>query len=129
MNRFQAVQLGGFSLMLALGQVLFKRAADTAPKLHGVADLLLLGTNVFIWGAVALYGVATLLWIYLLQKLPLSRAYPAVALRFVLVPLLACLLLGDEITLRYGLGAALILGGIWLTANASASAGKSAGHG
>ena len=38
------------------------------------------------WVAVALYAAATLLWVRILTTVPLSRAYPFVALAFVLVP-------------------------------------------
>ncbi|MEJ0070479.1 MAG: EamA family transporter [Pseudomonadota bacterium] len=115
MRWFQTARLSGFVLLLAAGQILFKRAAETAPPLHGLAALPALALNLYIWAAVALYGAATLLWIFLLQREPLSRAYPFVALRFVVVPALAWLLLNEEITPFYLAGTALVLAGIWLT--------------
>lgn len=111
----QIARLSGFVLMLALGQILFKRAAETAPPLRDVGALLALAVNPYIWGALALYGLSTLLWIYLLQREPLSRAYPFVALRFVAVPALAWLMLSEPITPFFLAGTALMLAGIWLT--------------
>jgi drug/metabolite transporter (DMT)-like permease len=111
----QAARMSGFVLMLALGQVLFKRAAETAPPLHGLDGLAGLAINPYIWGALVLYGIATLLWIFLLQRWPLSRAYPFVALRFLAVPALAWLLLGEPITPFFVAGTALVVAGIWLT--------------
>jgi drug/metabolite transporter (DMT)-like permease len=111
----QTARLSGFVLLLAVGQILFKLGAETAPKLHGITALPGLAANPYLWAAVVLYGVATLLWIYLLQREPLSRAYPFVALRFVAVPALAWLLLQEQITPFYLAGTALVLAGIWLT--------------
>jgi drug/metabolite transporter (DMT)-like permease len=115
MTWLQAAQLSAFSTLLATGQILFKRGADTAPPLRGLGDFAQLAGNLYVWAALALYGGGTLLWIYLLQQIPLSRAYPFAALGFVLVPIFAWLLFDDMITLRYVAGTLLILIGICLT--------------
>jgi drug/metabolite transporter (DMT)-like permease len=120
MTLLQAGQLSAFSVLLATGQILFKRAADLGPPLRGVADLGALAGNAWLWAALLVYGGATLYWVYLLQQLPLSRAYPFAALSFVLVPAFAWLVLGDAITLRYGLGVALIVIGMYLSSFAPA---------
>ena len=116
MTLLQTVQLCVFAVMLAAGQILFKRAADSNPPLRQVGDLIGLAANFYVWAALVLYGAATLYWIYLLQQIPLSRAYPFAALSFVLVPVFAWLTLGDTITLRYAGGVALIVLGMYLSA-------------
>lgn len=45
--------------------------------------------------SLALYGVATLLWVFALSRVPLSQAYPWMAATTVLVPLLACMVSGS----------------------------------
>jgi drug/metabolite transporter (DMT)-like permease len=104
--------------MLAAGQILFKSAALSMPALDSLAR----ATNVLqvpvLWLAVLLYGAATLLWIYLLQTVPLSRAYPFAALGFVLVPAAGVFLFGEKVSVGYLLGAALIVSGLLLTARA-----------
>ena len=71
--------------------------------------------NPWIWAAGVLYGVAVILWVMILQKLPLSTAYPFVALSFVVVPLAAAVLFQESFSVRTLLGSVLILGGIWVS--------------
>jgi drug/metabolite transporter (DMT)-like permease len=111
----QLAGLASFSLIMATGQILFKQTADTMPPIQSARSLLALGALPSFWAACLLYGAATLLWIKLLQSVPLSRAYPFVALGFVLVPAAAMLLFREPLTLRYGAGALLIMVGIWLS--------------
>lgn len=104
--------LSAFALILGAGQLLFKAAADRAPVLTGWADLPSLLGQPLLWLALVLYGLATLLWIYLLQRVPLSQAYPFAALAFVLVPLGAAALFGERLSSAQIFGSALIVAGI-----------------
>ena len=97
-------------LMIAGGQVLFKLtsqrlSAAGAPFTHALIDPVFMA-------AVALYGTATVLWIYVLKAVPLSFAYSFMALSFVFVPLLAALFLGESLGLRTALGTACIIAGL-----------------
>jgi undecaprenyl phosphate-alpha-L-ara4N flippase subunit ArnE len=47
-----------------------------------------------------------------LKSVPLTVAYPFMALTFCVVPLLAWLLLGETLSLRYGVGTGLIVIGL-----------------
>ncbi|MBV8168815.1 MAG: EamA family transporter [Alphaproteobacteria bacterium] len=115
MTLLQAGQLSVFAFLLATGQILFKRAAESGPPLRGLAEIVGLAGNLYVWSALLVYGFATLYWIYLLQQVPLTRAYPFAALSFVLVPLFAWLIFGDAVTLRYAGGVALIVLGVYLS--------------
>lgn len=97
-------------LMIATGQVLFKR---TSQKLvaDGAAFHTVLLNPVFIL-ALVIYGSATLLWIYVLKSTPLAFAYSFMALTFIIVPLMSVMWLGETVSLRYALGAALIVAGL-----------------
>jgi drug/metabolite transporter (DMT)-like permease len=119
MSLLQAGQLSAFAVMLAVGQLLFKRAADSNPPLHRVADVVGLAGNAYLWGALLVYGGATIYWIYLLQQMPLTRAYPFAALGFILVPALAWLAFGDTITLRYMIGICFVVLGLYLSGGPS----------
>jgi undecaprenyl phosphate-alpha-L-ara4N flippase subunit ArnE len=110
------VGLCGFSVILAAGQLLFKAVAVRTPEITDASGLLPLIFQPLLWLAILLYGAATLLWVVLLQQIPLSRAYPFVALGFVLVPVAGALLYGDALTLRFALGTLCILAGIYLAA-------------
>jgi drug/metabolite transporter (DMT)-like permease len=82
----------------------------------GVTALLSSLVSLPMLGGLVLYGVTTLLWVYLLHELPLSRAYPFMALAFALVPLLSWFFFREGLDLRYGAGLALMLFGLYLVA-------------
>jgi multidrug transporter EmrE-like cation transporter len=105
-----AATLGG-------GQLLFKLAAGRLVLGQGPAALAASFVSLPMIAALVLYGAATVLWVYLLHGLPLSRAYPFVALAFAFVPLLSWLAFRDTLDLRYGLGLALMLAGLYLVAS------------
>lgn len=118
MTLVQVAKLGAFALMLASGQMLFKLAATrTASGLNSVDGLRELLASPWFWLALVLYGAATYLWIAILQRVPLSIAYPFVALGFVIVPFGAWLLFGETVGWRYAGGVVLIMAGIYLTAS------------
>jgi drug/metabolite transporter (DMT)-like permease len=97
-----------FAILLASGQLLFKQAALVSlerPLPGGFFTLWMLS-------ALCLYGVATLLWVWLLRTIPLSTAYPFSALGFVLVPLLAKMIFHENLTANFSVGAVLIVAGI-----------------
>ena len=97
------------------GQLLFKIAAD---QVRDEVDLPALTLRLIalpaMWGAVLLYGVTILAWVWVLRVMPLSVAYSAVALVFVLVPLLAIWLFEETVTPQFILGAGLIVVGVCL---------------
>lgn len=116
MNLITTVITIGCVVGISLGQLLFKKAAtampDTATWQHWVF-------NPWLIFALALYGITTLVWIWVLRHAPLHLAYPFMGLAFVLVPCLAWLFLGEPIQIPTILGGALILIGIAIAARAS----------
>lgn len=94
---------------VSVAQILFKQLGVLLKNTSGTFDL-----NIWLvsFSSVALYGGATLLWIYLLTNVPLNKAYPFMALCYVLVPLMAFLFFGEQLSMAYFLGCALILAGI-----------------
>ena len=87
MTPFSLAAIIGTVFMLAVGQVLFKFAAngiDIAQK--GFVGAVLL--NKWLIVALVVYFVATVLWLLVLRKVPLKLAYPFVALAFIFVPVL-----------------------------------------
>nr|WP_313237426.1 EamA family transporter [Delftia acidovorans] len=69
--------------------------------------------------ALALYGITTLVWIWVLKHAPLHLAYPFMGLAFLIVPCLGWLFLGEPIKSSTIIGGILILAGIAVTARAS----------
>jgi drug/metabolite transporter (DMT)-like permease len=62
--------------------------------------------------ALALYAAATLSWILVLRVAPLGAAYSSNALGFLFLPLVSWLLFGKALSLRYFVGAFVIIAGL-----------------
>ncbi len=116
LNVSQIAALVLYMLILGGGQVLFKLAASqTVAQKGALAVLMSLATSPTFIGAISLYSLGTLVWIWILRQTPLSVAYPFYALTFLLVPLLSWWLLGEIIEPRYWVGVGFIVVGILVT--------------
>ncbi len=105
------IGLLGTPLLIAAGQVLFKMTSAVTGgfDLRGMTQLIF---NPLLIAALVVYGAGTIIWIYVLKQVPLTIAYSFMGLSFCFVPLLAQWFLGEALTLRYGLGAILIVAGM-----------------
>ena len=56
----------------------------------------------------------TLFWLFILQKIPLSLAYPFTALAMVIIPILSTFLFEEKLDINYWFGASLIVLGIFV---------------
>jgi drug/metabolite transporter (DMT)-like permease len=97
---------------IALGQILFKLSALSLKR---TGDLFQLETTLILVSALMLYGVTTIAWVWVLKNIDLGRAYPLMALAFVLVPLGSYFFLGERFTVQYFAGITLIILGIVIT--------------
>lgn len=111
----QLIGLVTFALSMATGQVLFKLGATKVPPAVDLQGWMSLIFHPLVLTALTLYGAATFLWLWLLQRIPLTTAYPFAALAFVLVPLGGWLFFNESVNLKYVGGVALILSGVLLT--------------
>ena len=102
-------------VLMAAGQLLFK---STALSWHAHGSLLTPTVLLRLLVALSVYGVATIAWIWVLQRAPLNLAYPLVALTFVLVPLVARWMFGETVGMRYWIGVGLIVAGIMVAMSA-----------
>ena len=68
-----------------------------------------------LFSALVLYGITTIGWVWVLQKVELGRAYPMMALAFVIVPCLSYVLLGESFNKQYFVGTAFIIFGILIS--------------
>lgn len=116
MNRTEFLTPGNLSLilgtilLLSLGQVLFKAASSQI-----VVDQPMSWMSLPLLSALMIYGIATLMWLVVLSRVPLSFAFPFYGLAFLLVPVLAALLLREPLRWPVLLGGAVILCGIAIT--------------
>jgi len=104
--RYAALVL--FALLMTTGQLLFKQAAVAG----GEGGLLRAVTSSWMAGAVALYGAASVLWVWVLGMVPLSVACLYGALAYVLIPLCSAYLYGETLDAKFALGAVLIVSGV-----------------
>ena len=98
-------------LLISAGQILFKLTSARAGGLDA-AGLFALLFDPYLIAALAIYGFGTIVWVYVLKAVPLTVAYPFMALTFCAVPLLAWALLGETLSLRYMVGVGLIVAGL-----------------
>ena len=98
---------------ISIGQLLFKQAATALPANPGLMDW---ATNGWLIASLALYGVTTLGWVWILRHAPLHLAYPFMGLAFLIVPTLAWIFLGEPLHWRTLAGGLLILAGVALAA-------------
>jgi len=113
---WQILLLSAYAAGMSGGQVLFKLAAlRSAGATSGIGERLFeLVFNPSFIAAVVLYAAYAILWVWILTFIPLSRAYPFIALAFALTPLLGGLLFGDPISLRLMAGIFFVLCGLFL---------------
>ena len=89
------------SLTASLGQVFFKMSQGSFLSL-------------FFFSGLFLYGLSTLLWVYALKFLPLSKVYPFTFLTFALVLILSYVLFNERLSLINLTGVVLIVIGVIL---------------
>lgn len=101
-------------MLLSIGQILFKIASlkiETSGK--GLVVGLLF--NPAFIGAMVIYSIATVMWILLLRSAPLNQIYPFAAFAFVMVPIMAYLILGEQLSWGIFFGAGLIISGVYVS--------------
>ena len=104
-------------LMLAVGQLLFKTAAGQW-RIDGwswTTVRTFLSPTMLV--ALVIYGVATVLWVYVLREAPLSLAYMIFSLAFIVTPLLAHFALDEPLGVRTLIGGTIIVVGVVIAAS------------
>ena len=66
-----------------------------------------------------MYGLSSLVWLFILSKLPLSLAYPLVSMGYVLVVFFSWLLLREHVNVTRMVGVAVICLGVALLATSA----------
>jgi undecaprenyl phosphate-alpha-L-ara4N flippase subunit ArnE len=108
MNFFQYIKLFLVVILMSLGQILFKYAANDMNKYFSILNLKLIL-------AFAVYLFSAFLWVNILRAIPLKTAYPFVALAFIIVPFFASIFFGEILRWNNYLGALIILIGVVIT--------------
>lgn len=118
MSALQIALLLAYGIGMSLGQLLFKFAAlSFSPS--GAADLTAgrifqLGLNPYFLGAMVMYFGLSVLWVWILTFTPLSRAYPFVAIAFIVTPLVSHFVFMEVLDLQFYFGLSFVIVGLIL---------------
>lgn len=99
---------------MSCGQILFKLAAHSKSYFPGLNESFSAYINIYFIVAIILYFGLTVFWVWLIKFVPLSRAYPVVAISFVVTPLLGKIILTENLPRDLFTGSFLIIIGIYL---------------
>ena len=123
--RLDSVAMIFASVALSSGSQIILKSAMTA---RDIQDTMKAGTTIQLMARIATspaviaglgcFGLSAVIWLFVLSRIPLSSAYPFVALGILVTVLAGALLFGEAITPLKALGAGLIIGGILLIATA-----------
>lgn len=107
-----------FGVSLACGQLLFKLAANQVDEHGNPLNILRV---IFTWpmiSALTLYAATVVLYVYLLQQVPLSKAYLFSLAASVMVPLLAIVIYNEPYSVKYIIGALFVFAGVIISTTA-----------
>ena len=68
--------------------------------------------NSYLWAGLCFYGISLVLWLFVLSKMELSKAYPLVSLGYIFTLVLAHSFLDEPITIAKVSGICLIIIGV-----------------
>lgn len=91
-------------------QVSFKSAANAQGR--SPASSLGFARHPLVWLGAAIWVVESIAWVRVLQKAPLTLAFPVMTLSYAAVPLAGMALLGERMSPRQVIGASLIFAGV-----------------
>jgi drug/metabolite transporter (DMT)-like permease len=101
-----------------IGQLCLKAGMDQVGELAGgnagtlIQSAFRVFTTPLVFLGFAFYGLSSVFWLMVLSKLDLSLAYPMLALTYVLIPLAAQFILGEQVPSLRWLGVAIISAGV-----------------
>ena len=99
-----------------LGAFLVYSFASVFSKWASQAEFLSWAYLLRLAGAVAVLGVYAIMWQQIIKRMPVSDAYMFKGSTIIFVLLLSWLLFGESISLQNGIGAAVIVAGMYLYA-------------
>ncbi|MEK6993829.1 EamA family transporter [Paenibacillus sp. FSL K6-1566] len=110
-NTISYFLLGLNIIMLSGGQILFKVGLE---RMGGVnlSQSWKAIFNPIVFTGLLLYVIATLIWFVVLSRIPLSIAYPAQSIAYILGIFAAIYIFSEPVSLMKWIGASLILLGV-----------------
>jgi drug/metabolite transporter (DMT)-like permease len=112
MSVLQVLILVLYAVGMCAGQLLFKLSASRMPAGSLVDKLLYLVFNPAFAGAMVLYLVLSLVWVWILSFTPISRAYPFVTISIVLTPVIGAIWFHESLPPTFYIGMVLLFSGL-----------------
>jgi len=101
------------SMALAIsGQVFFKKGVQMSTLNASIGSIIQTLLHPYVFLGFIFYAISSILWLFILQRFPLSVAYPALAMSYVLIVIFSAALLGEALTLNKVLGSVIIVLGV-----------------
>jgi drug/metabolite transporter (DMT)-like permease len=100
-------------VLLVTGQTLWKIGIEPI-SIHGVKSILFAMFSPWIMAGIALYVIATVIWIYLLKQMPLSMLYPIQSLAYIAAIFVAIFVFHEHVSVTRWVGVGVILAGVAL---------------
>lgn len=103
-----------FSMSLAVAGQFFLKKGVVASSLNPTA-LSILKTlfSPLVLTGFLLYGISSIIWLFVLQRFPLSVAYPALSLTYIAIVFLSIYVLKEPVTSVKIIGILLIVSGVY----------------
>lgn len=101
-------------LLAVLGQFALKKGLEGSEMTFGAISILKTIFTPMVFFGFLMYGISSIVWLFVLQRFPLSVAYPSLAMTYVVVVVLSASILGEPLTIFKALAVALIMGGVIL---------------
>lgn len=106
------------SLLTVGGQALWKLGLSAHGNAPGVMEMVKLFFSPIVLGGTCLYGIATILWLYLLPRYNLSYVYPLMSITYIFSLLIAMIFFKEVIPVSRWVGVLVIGAGIYLVTKA-----------
>jgi drug/metabolite transporter (DMT)-like permease len=114
-NSFEWMLIVGGILLGSLGGIFFKLGAQDLSHDQDIVHIVWSAiTNYKIILGFFLYLWPSFIWLYLLKKMDLSLLQPMFSLVYVLTPILALLILKEQVSLQRGFGIVIICAGVYV---------------
>ncbi len=105
--------LCGSMITAVIGQFFLKKGINISPLSHSVLSIVKTIFSPLVFVGFLMYGMSSIFWLFVLQKFPLSVAYPALSITYVIIVVLSAIILNEPITTFKILGLSLIIFGVY----------------
>lgn len=102
------------TLILVSGQFLWKFGMQNQTISLSFVSIVKVLFSPYVFSGLAMYGFATVIWLYILSKVPLSLAYPIQSITYIFAVIGAHFIFNETLTIYKVLGCLLIMLGVTL---------------